>query len=299
VFRLAHVTDAHLGPLPRPRLRELASKRVLGFTNWALLRRSKHKGGAIESLLADLQEQKPDHVAVTGDLVNIALPGEFEVGRLFLESIGEPEDVSFVPGNHDAYVKSILGEPERLWGGYMKGDPDAGTDAEHSFPYLRIRRHVALIGVSSAVPTGPFSASGKLGQPQTERLQALLTRLKGSGFFRIVMIHHPPNAFGVARVRRLTDVRRVADAILAGGAELVIHGHDHKLERTEMVGNGCRIPVMGGPSCSEGAGRKGGSPGGYLTYDIDGEPGSWRCHAALRTLNASGEFETTWNGDLI
>ncbi len=290
MFRLAHVTDAHLGPLPRPRLRELANKRVLGFTNFQLLRRKKNKGGLIEALVADLATLEVDHTAVTGDLVNIALPGEFEVARLFLESMGRPEDVSFVPGNHDAYVKAIVGEPERLWGEYMRGDahPDTG-EAEKGFPYLRVRGNIALVGVSSAVPTGPFSASGKLGKPQTERMEALLKSLEGSGLFRVLMIHHPPNAFGVARVRRLTDVRRVADAILAGGCELVIHGHDHRLERTEMVGNGRRIPVMGGPSCA----------GGYLVYDIGGEPGAWTCRATLRTRNTAGEFHVTWHGDLI
>ncbi|GGE39917.1 metallophosphatase [Agaricicola taiwanensis] len=266
----------------------MAGKRVLGFTNFQLLRRRKNRGGLIEALVADVLEQKPDHTAVTGDLVNIALPGEFEVAKLFLESMGAPADVSFVPGNHDAYVKAIIGEPERLWGGYMRGD-EGLTDNDHNFPYVRLRGNIAFVGVSSAVPTGPFSASGKLGREQTERLATTLKSLDGRGLFRILMIHHPPNAFGVARVRRLTDIRRVADAILEGGAELIIHGHDHKLERTEMVGNGHRIPVMGGPSCA----------GGYLVYDIEGGPGAWTCRAALRSRSTDGAFKVTWTGDLI
>jgi 3',5'-cyclic AMP phosphodiesterase CpdA len=288
VFRIAHVTDAHLGPLPRPRLRELAGKRMLGFTNFQLLRRKKNKGGLIEALVSDVLDQKPDHTAVTGDLVNIALPGEFEVARLFLESLGDSNHVSFVPGNHDAYVKAIIGEPERLWGGYMKGDPEA-TATDHTFPYVRMRGNIAFVGVSSAVPTGPFSASGKLGKEQCERLETTLKSLDGRGLFRVLMIHHPPNAFGVARVRRLTDIRRVAQSILAGGAELILHGHDHKLERTEMVGNGHRIPVMGGPACA----------GGYLVYDIDGGPGAWTCRAALRSRSTDGSFHQTWTADLI
>ncbi len=34
MFVLAHLSDPHLGPLPRARMRELASKRMLGFVNW-------------------------------------------------------------------------------------------------------------------------------------------------------------------------------------------------------------------------------------------------------------------------
>ena len=30
MFRLAHLSDPHVGPLPRPRLRELVGKRVTG-----------------------------------------------------------------------------------------------------------------------------------------------------------------------------------------------------------------------------------------------------------------------------
>ena len=41
---------------------------------------------------------------MTGDLVNLALDGEIEMARLWLETLGAPQDVSVVPGNHDAYV---------------------------------------------------------------------------------------------------------------------------------------------------------------------------------------------------
>ncbi|HKA71574.1 MAG TPA: metallophosphoesterase, partial [Xanthobacteraceae bacterium] len=43
MFLLAHLSDPHLGPMPRPRLTELASKRLLGFVNWHLRRHLCHR----------------------------------------------------------------------------------------------------------------------------------------------------------------------------------------------------------------------------------------------------------------
>ncbi|RVC83466.1 metallophosphoesterase, partial [Mesorhizobium sp. M4A.F.Ca.ET.022.05.2.1] len=39
MFRLAHISDVHLGPLPGVTYRELASKRVVGYVNWQRNRR--------------------------------------------------------------------------------------------------------------------------------------------------------------------------------------------------------------------------------------------------------------------
>ena len=33
-FTLAHLSDAHLAPLPAPRLRDVSLKRALGLANW-------------------------------------------------------------------------------------------------------------------------------------------------------------------------------------------------------------------------------------------------------------------------
>ena len=55
-------------------------------------------------IVADIKASSPDHLAVTGDLVNLALDAEIEMARYWLETLGSPHDVSVVPGNHDAYV---------------------------------------------------------------------------------------------------------------------------------------------------------------------------------------------------
>ena len=102
---LAHLSDIHLAPLPVPRPAELLSKRGLGFINWLRKRRAIHRPEVLAALVADLKAQAPGHIAVTGDLVNLSLSNEFAPARAWLERLGTPGDVTFVPGNHDAYVR--------------------------------------------------------------------------------------------------------------------------------------------------------------------------------------------------
>ena len=43
MFILAHLSDIHLAPLPRPNPFELVSKRGLGYINWLRKRRRIHR----------------------------------------------------------------------------------------------------------------------------------------------------------------------------------------------------------------------------------------------------------------
>ena len=97
MFTLAHLSDPHLAPLPAPRWRELIGKRATGYINWQRRRRFIHDPAVLAKIVADLKAQAPDHIAVTGDIANIALPEEFTRGRAWLESLGAPSDVTRDP----------------------------------------------------------------------------------------------------------------------------------------------------------------------------------------------------------
>ena len=106
-FTLAHLSDPHLPPLPAPRLFDLAGKRALGYLNWTRNRHKFHRRDVLDALVADLEAQAPDHIAVTGDLVNLALEAEFAPARAWLRDASAPPDrVTVMPGNHDAYVRA-------------------------------------------------------------------------------------------------------------------------------------------------------------------------------------------------
>jgi 3',5'-cyclic AMP phosphodiesterase CpdA len=283
MFVLGHLSDLHLAAPPR--LQELAGKRGLGFINWHRGRKLIHRREVIDALTRDLKASAPDHIAVTGDLVNLSLPAEYARARAWLNGLGPPSDVTVIPGNHDIYVPEAQQGPAKYWGEYMRGDDgaDSGT-----FPFLRRRGAVALIALCSALPTAPFLATGSLGAQQLNRLAAALEETQN--LFRVVLIHHPPRSPPSRYLRRLTDGAEFCRVLAANGAELVLHGHDHCHSLIWPDGPHQAIPVVGVPSASARAPHGGEDGAGYNLFRIDGEPGGWRCEVISRQRGADGGF---------
>jgi 3',5'-cyclic AMP phosphodiesterase CpdA len=282
MFRLAHLSDVHLGPLPDVSYRQLVSKRVLGYVNWQRNRSRFLHDNVIDTIVSDMKAAAPDHVAVTGDLVNLALDREIELARLWLETLGDPRDVSVVPGNHDAYVPGALDRVCRAWSPWM-GDDVEGSVQRHSFPYLRVRGNVALIGATSARATAPFMANGFFRSGQAHRLAAILDKAGKRGLFRVVMIHHPPVRNAVPQHKRLFGIDNFQNAIRRRGAELVLHGHSHLPSLGWIDGRDGKVPVVGVAATGQAPG--GGKPAAqYNLIDIDGEPGGWRAKLVRRGL---------------
>jgi 3',5'-cyclic AMP phosphodiesterase CpdA len=283
MFILAHLSDPHLAPLPAARWSELVGKRITGYINWQRKRRFVHDSDTLAAIVADIKRQAPNHIAVTGDIANIALAAEFPRGRDWLERLGSAQDVTFVPGNHDIYVREAIKFAGRQWGAYMSDDRAAG-----GFPFVRHRGNVTLIGLSTGVPTAPFLATGWLGANQLAELAAVLNKLKREDAFRVVLIHHPL-VTAAPRHKRLLDAPVFKRVIAAHGADLVLHGHDHVHMINWLDGpNGTRVPAVGVPSASA---RRGADkdPAAYNLYQIDGARGAWRCELISRGLDSSGE----------
>jgi 3',5'-cyclic AMP phosphodiesterase CpdA len=279
-FTLAHLSDPHLPPLPRPRLSELAGKRALGYLNWTRNRHKFHKRDVLDTLVSDMQAQAPDHIAITGDLVNLALEAEFSPSRAWLESVGAPDRVTVIPGNHDAYVRATQHRFARTWGSYLAGDdaPDRGG----AFPALRRRGPLALISVSSAVPTLPLMATGWLGRSQLGALERILAGLSSEQAFRVLLIHHPLRSD--ARAKRLTDSAELLALLKQHGVELVLHGHDHLHSTIRIDGPNGSIPVIGVPSASALAhGRY--PAAAYNLFSIERDGAAWRCAQTVRGVD--------------
>jgi 3',5'-cyclic AMP phosphodiesterase CpdA len=279
-FTLAHLSDPHLPPMPAARLRDLAGKRALGYLNWKRNRHKFHRRDVLDALVSDLQAQAPDQIAVTGDLVNLALEAEFAPARAWLESVGAADRVTVIPGNHDAYVRATQHRFAEALGDYLRGDAAPGGDV--AFPLLRRRGPLALISASSAVPTPPLMATGRLGRSQLAALERMLAGLAAEEAFRVLLVHHPLRSD--ARFKRLTDSADLLALLQRHGVELVLHGHDHVHSTIWIDGPRAKIPVIGVPSASAMAhGRY--PAAAYNLFSIDRAGDTWRCEQTVRGVD--------------
>ena len=283
VFGLAHISDLHIGPLPPVTARELANKRCLGYLAWRLRKQRAHRTEVLEALRRDLQSEAPDHVVVTGDLVNLALEGEFVQAGAWLRRLGPPEWISVVPGNHDAYVPIERERSWAHWADYMTSD-DPGPDHGVGFPFLRRRGPLAIVGLSSAVATAPGMATGRLGAAQLQALDRLLADLAAEGRCRVILTHHPP--LGVARMwrKRLTDGAELRQVVARRGTEVILHGHEHAPRIRQLEGPHAPIPALGVPSASRLDARPE-RRAQYQIYRIEAAVEGWRLRSEVRVFD--------------
>ena len=280
-MKIAHISDPHLSSLDRVRPDELLNKRILGYLSWRFRRRRSHSREILSRTLADLAGRQPDHLVISGDFTHLGTADECRETETWLNSIGAPDYISIVPGNHDHYIAADLTETTGRWRAFMRSDPDQDSNAE-GFPYLRVRGPVALIGLSTAIPTPPFFASGKLGNGQLQRLRLLLETSAQRGLYRIVVLHHGPQFSSIRR--GLTDAHKLLSALAESGAELVVHGHGHRQVHTMLQAGARQIPVFGVASASASYDDPAKSPGYYI-YEVNRLQAGWQTRARSFILN--------------
>ncbi|MEO1608988.1 MAG: metallophosphoesterase [Pseudomonadota bacterium] len=273
-FMLAHLSDPHLGPMPVFWPWHWNMKRAFGYANWMRKRRSRQLPSLASLIADDVRTQGVDHIAISGDLTNIGMPAEYRKALAWLQYVGPPERVSTVPGNHDIYCRLWFDRGIGRWADYMssteQGQDDKCLPGAHAhgviFPFVRVWGNIALIGVNSAFPTATGSAAGHVGDTQRLRLEGILKKLNEQRMCRVVMVHHPPLPGQARPIRALRDSDLLESVLTKVGAELVIHGHNHKpmLEYREWQGR--RFPVVGVSSCSAAVTLS--APAAYNIYVI-------------------------------
>ena len=273
MITLAHISDIHLSPMPEVGWRDLLGKRITGYLNWKLRRHDELNSETLASLVAHLHAQNADFTAVTGDLVNLALPAEVDRAGKWLEALGGSDKVAACPGNHDAYVAGALENAQRVWGEYMQGETLDGA----AFPFVRRVGELAVISCSSAVPTRPFLATGRFDEKQADRLARILRITGEAGYFRTILIHHPPNpelqhpSFGLKGHKLFRQV------ITDHGAELILHGHTHRSSIHSIPGKDREVPVVGVAAASAAQGGTLDDPARYNLFRIERVGDNWTC----------------------
>lgn len=263
MFRIAHISDLHLPPLPQVSLRNLMSKRILGFLSWQRKRRFDHLQRVLDALEDDLAASAPDHLCITGDLTNITLPGEVDNATAWLEARGDPHKLSLIPGNHDAYVAGALDYALERWARWMRDD-----DGRKGFPYLHRRGPVDIVGLSSAVASLPALSGGRLGAGQIARCERLLRERETSGRPAFLLVHHPPHDGACTERRALWDRAAFQDMLQrVGGVQAVLFGHLHIPVRASLDGRDGPVTALGVGAASAVGRRK--AAAHYHVIDVD------------------------------
>jgi 3',5'-cyclic AMP phosphodiesterase CpdA len=124
------------------------------------------------------------------------------------------------------------------------------------------------------------------------RFAQTLDDTRARGLARVVMIHHPPLLSGATAMRNMTDAREFEAVIAEHGAEVILHGHNHKRSiahlRSDAAGTlGGRIPVIGVPSASSTS-KAPRQRAAYHLVRLEREGAAWRISARARGLMPGG-----------
>ncbi len=99
--------------------------------------------------------------------------------------------------------------------------------------------------------------------------------------------------------RRLIDARRLRAVIQKAGAELILHGHDHRATTMTIAGLNGPVPVAGAAAGSgpPGGDRRSGDrrsgvhrSGGYAIHEISAGEDAFQITVIHRGFNADGEI---------
>jgi 3',5'-cyclic AMP phosphodiesterase CpdA len=288
-FSLAHLSDVHLAHLKKRMVfSHFQGKRIIGALSWFVNRKGMHRLNIADAIRDSVLKTAPDHIALTGDLVNIAAWPEFIEAAKWVERFGPAERLSIVPGNHDTYVEVPWAEGLARFEPWMTSDRQVTATPEHRFPYVRMRRTTALIGVNSGLPQGYRLASGTVGEHQLRDLRNLLSQLGQQGFYRVVMIHHPPLPGLAPKRKALTDAADLTSVLVDEGCELVLHGHNHCSMLNWLVTKAGPVPVIGVPSASARGDAKH-EAAGWNHFHIRRQQGRWITDMTAHRWNNKSE----------
>ncbi|WP_433291474.1 metallophosphoesterase family protein [Actinoplanes sp. CA-030573] len=167
-----------------------------------------HDPFAVASIADEVAAFRPDLTVVTGDHTMRARSGQFQRAAELIEKLPPPRLV--VPGNHDTPLVSPL-RAVAPWSRYRRWIGPLE-------PVVRLPGLTAL-GLNS-MPRWRWK-SGRISAAQSAAVRTVLGPAEG---IRLVALHHPPLAGGLARIAGRS---RFLQALSAAAVDVVLFGHTH------------------------------------------------------------------------
>ena len=222
-FTLLHISDPHFHRLPRKPAQWLG-KRGLGALNLIFRRARLHPLERAERLVRQLDGMDWQHLAITGDITQLALEEEFALARRMLAPLLERgvDRVTVLPGNHDRYVAEPGGADYfRDYFGEFFGPGEIST--------RKLNGKWRLAAWDSSAPTQPFKASGSVRQQTLRATERWLAELP-AGTKVILANHYPVHFAPPHRYNPHHDLENWEQVQLWLGKRdisLYLHGHVH------------------------------------------------------------------------
>jgi 3',5'-cyclic-AMP phosphodiesterase len=221
--RIAHLSDLHLlesqhgarGAADRLRLSILTLGRALD----AELHRRR-----FASALRRARAARADHLVLSGDVTEDGVPAQFEVlAEVLAESQWSPDEVTIVPGNHDAYAA------EDAWALALAG-PLAPFRRTSTSGVATELPGATIVAISTTMDQHWIRAAGRVGDEQRAMLERVLSAEQRRGRAVAVAMHHPPMPWGLRLgfLEGLLDVDKVAPIFRARRNGHVLCGHIHR-----------------------------------------------------------------------
>jgi 3',5'-cyclic AMP phosphodiesterase CpdA len=186
----------------------------------------------VEALLADLAEQKPSLVIISGDLTQRARSSQFMAARDFLARLQSPYTV--VPGNHDIPAFNLLrrfADPYRNYRRYITDILSPVYEDDE----------LVVLGLNTSRSVILDFAEGRINRRQMDMITRVFQQA-GPDRFRVLFTHHPflppPDAPDTQLVGR---AHKALKALEAAGVELLLAGHLHRAYSGDIMSHHTRI----------------------------------------------------------
>ena len=265
VRRIAHLSDVHLLD-PKPPRTTSRYKLATGFVSLSRPLDVRARARKLYRAVRTAKAAGADHIVISGDLTEVGSDAEFEH---FAEVLGscdvDPDDVTLVPGNHDAYTTGD-GWRRALAGPLARYRASSASETGK----LVDRGGVVFLPVD----TSQFQSIARSGGEFTrEAFEAIDRRLSDPALRDVppvLVLHHPPFGYGKNHVWQWIDGLRGfgrAIELLTRHPRLhVLHGHLHKVV-DRIIGGLGKSRVFGAPATVDD--REGVTPRVRL-YDVHG-----------------------------
>jgi 3',5'-cyclic-AMP phosphodiesterase len=230
---LAHLTDLHMLERDHHQRRGMARTRLQFLSTGAALDAEARLRRATRMLQLAMRGGA-DHILLTGDLTEDGVDSQFEMLAEALDLSGvEPERVTLLPGNHDAYVD--FQAYDRALAGPLRAY--RATSREGAVTVLE---DAVIVPISTTIEGQWFTRSrGAIRSNDVARVRRIASDSVSRDRAMVVAQHHPPSHHPVFAVEWFDGVDNVAamrDLLYERSRVHVLHGHTHRRSTKHLSG---------------------------------------------------------------